>query len=68
MASLELNQLLERLRIQSIVQRLKRDHGADLALQVLQQAVEIEFGLNTSYEQTKQTRITKQHQSRTGSD
>ena len=68
MASLELNQLLERLRIQSIVQRLKRDHGADLALQVLQQAVEIEFGLNTSYDQTKQTRITKQHKSRTGSD
>jgi hypothetical protein len=68
MASLELNQLLERLRIQSIVQRLKRDHGSELALQVLQQAVEIEFGLNTRYEQTKQTRITKQHKSWPGSD
>lgn len=37
--------LLERLRIQSIIQRLRREHGDDITLDLLRQALELELRL-----------------------
>lgn len=55
LASDRLDVLMERLRIQSIIQRLRKRHGEDVALRIIQQAVELEFGLNKPDEQTQQT-------------
>lgn len=55
----DLNRLMERLRLQSIIQRLKRSYGDSAALAVLEEAIALEFRLNTTNEQTKQTRITR---------
>ena len=40
---MDLNKLMERLRIQSIIQRLARTHGRDTALEVIYQAIALEF-------------------------
>ena len=37
--------LLDRLRIQSIIQRLRREHGDDVCLDLLRQALELELRL-----------------------
>jgi hypothetical protein len=37
--------LLERLRIQSIIKRLRREHGDAVALDLLRHALELELGL-----------------------
>ena len=37
--------LLERLRIQSIIQRLRREHGDDICLDLIRQALELELRL-----------------------
>jgi len=37
--------LLERLRIQSIIKRLRREHGDDIAMDILRHALELELGL-----------------------
>ena len=37
--------LLERLRIQSIIQRLRREHGDDITLDLIRQALELELRL-----------------------
>ncbi len=58
-----LDLLMERLRIQSIIQRLRKRHGEDHALKIIQQAVELEFGLNKQHEQTQQTRVGNTHRS-----
>ena len=63
LASDRLDLLMERLRIQSIIQRLKKRHGEDHALKIIQQAIELEFGLNKQHEQTQQTRVGNTHRS-----
>lgn len=40
---MDLNKLMERLRIQSIIQRLVRTHGREAALEVILQAIALEF-------------------------
>ena len=35
--------LMERLRLQSIIQRLRREHGDDVCLDLLRQALELEM-------------------------
>jgi hypothetical protein len=37
--------LLERLRIQSIIQRLRREHGDDITLDLIRHALELELRL-----------------------
>jgi hypothetical protein len=37
--------LMERLRLQSIIQRLRREHGDDVCLDLLRQAIELEMRL-----------------------
>jgi hypothetical protein len=37
--------LLERLRIQSIIQRLRREHGDDITLELIRHALELELRL-----------------------
>ena len=37
--------LLERLRIQSIIQRLRREHGDQICLDLIRQALELELRL-----------------------
>ena len=37
--------LMERLRLQSIIQRLRREHGDDVCLDLLRQAIELEMQL-----------------------
>jgi hypothetical protein len=37
--------LLERLRLQSIIQRLRREHGDDITLDLIRQALELELRL-----------------------
>jgi hypothetical protein len=38
--------LLDRLRIQSIIQRLRREHGDQVCLDLLRQALELEMRLH----------------------
>jgi len=40
---MNLDKLMERLRIQSIIQRLVRTHGREAALEVILQAIALEF-------------------------
>lgn len=40
---MDLDKLMERLRIQSIIQRLIRTHGRAAALEVVLRAIELEF-------------------------
>jgi hypothetical protein len=40
---MNLNRLLDRLRIQGLIQRLIREHGQDTAQQIIADAVEIEL-------------------------
>lgn len=43
MSTLRIQTLMERLRIQSIIQRLIQAHGAESALEIVMTAVEFEF-------------------------
>ena len=45
--------LLERLRVQSIIRRLVRDHGAAVALQTVLTAVSLEFPEHTAKQRIK---------------
>ena len=56
----DISTLMERLRIQSIIQRLKRSIGEQAALDVVLSATELEFRdtINKTNEQTQRTRIT----------
>ena len=40
---MNLNRLLDRLRMQGLIQRLIREHGQDVAQQIIADAVEIEL-------------------------
>jgi hypothetical protein len=40
---MNLNKLLDRLRMQGLIQRLIREHGQDVAQQIIADAVEIEL-------------------------
>ena len=41
--------LMERLRLQSIIQRLLRQHGADACLEIMRSAIEREMPAITKY-------------------
>jgi hypothetical protein len=40
---------MERLRLQSIIQRLLRTHGAEACLEIMQSAIELEMPTITKY-------------------
>ena len=43
------SRLMERLRLQSIIQRMLRTHGAEVCLEIMQSAIELEMPAITKY-------------------
>lgn len=45
--------LMDRLRTQGLIQRLRREHGDDVAWQILREAMEIELRVPQNHRQKK---------------
>jgi len=53
--------LMDRLRLQSIIQRLLRTHGSDVCLEIMAAAIELEMPAITKYSVQAQPKQKQQH-------
>jgi hypothetical protein len=53
--------LMERLRLQSIIQRMLRAHGAETCLEIMRSAIELEMPKITKYSVQAQPKKQQQH-------
>ena len=50
--------LMERLRLQSIIQRMLRTHGAEVCLEIMRSAIELEMPKITKYQSVQADKTT----------